>query len=597
MPWTPPSSAEPFVIRPLDKGVRLDGSTLTVPDGSMLQSDNFIANLEGHRRRPGYGVFGGSAVVPDRPVDVISTRDSDGVEVTLLLTLETLFLVNARTGYTEVPWAYSTGTVTVAGDTITGAGTDWVTAGILPGDIIRVGSQEAKVLSRSSGTVLLINAGDIDDGTALSYSIQRTFSPGRLNAPQWVKTPDGVAIADGKHELLMYDVTANTIVYWITDAGKRPPLGATIPAVVGYDGARVFQGNLSDSDGDHASMLQWSGLADNHDFNFAENWQDFPQFTGSLLRVLSLQDKVMLYFTDGVKSGAPTNYPTAPYRYVSLETGPLGLVGSYAVTPYLGGHFFISQNGFYFTNGSSYEDISVPISRAIQQISVSPEWSYVCPDPLNYSVMFGIPEDGTKITQIWRLDPRSKSWSRDLIDTQMIANPIVNSAISWDDITGTAWEDLSAMYPTWDAFRVRDTQRRVILEYGGRLYRGTANDGVDFGTVGIAATLMTKDYDFSAGDTSKAFTRFGVKLTSDGVRTAPIVFAIYGSQNRGRNWKFLGNMTIPVDRDEGYVNFGMLGSTIRFRLETSSMDTSYFIIEHGIYVRGSGNELGTALHA
>ena len=153
------------------------------------------------------------------------------------------------------------------------------------------------------------------------------------------------------------------------------------------------------------------------------------------------------------------------------------------------------------------------------------------------------------------------------------------------------------MYPTWDAFRVRDTQRRVILEYGGRLYRGTANDGIDFGTVGIAATLMTKDYDFSAGDTSKAFTRFGVKLTSDGVRIAPIVFAIYGSQNRGRNWKFLGNMTIPVDRDEGYVNFGMLGSTIRFRLETSSMDTSYFIIEHGIYVRGSGNELGTALHA
>lgn len=596
MPWTPPESAKTFGFRPLDKGVILSQASQTLPDGAFVQLDNIIANKEGPRRRPGFEEFAGGATVPYRFIDVVTVLAPDGALITFLLTDKSLYTVNARTGFTEVPWVYDTGTITVSGATVTGAGTAWATNDIQPGDLIRVGTEETEIIEVSGAGTITIEAGGLTDGAGLSYSIQRTFSPGTLNAPTWAKTPERIAIADGKHQLLGVDLTAITIGYWTTDAGKQPPNGAVVPAVVGYFSDRVYQGNIIDPvDGTQRARILWSTLADETDFSFPENYADLPYSGGSLLRILGLNKYLMVYFDDAVYTGYPTNFPTLPFRFERKETGGVGLAGVRAVTAYLGGHFFIGQNDFYFTTGDELHQIGDPIAKDLMVTLEYPEWSYCCPDPLNFNILFGVSGTSEMIERIWRLDYRSNSWSRDPISTEMLANPRINSALTWDELTGT-WDTLGATYFSWDTIRIRDSQRRVLIENADALWRGSLDGRLDFGNAPVAVTLVTKDHDFDDPDGLKVWTRFGVKIDSYNLLPNALTFAAWVSVDRGRTYKRVGTITIPTDKDEGYVNFRATGSTLRIKLTSISEVPSYYLAEYTIRAIGFGEELDVSMH-
>lgn len=596
MPWTPPESAKTFGFRPLDKGVILSQASQTLPDGAFVQLDNIIANKEGPRRRPGFETFAGGATVPYRHIDIMTVIAPDGSLVTFFLTDKCLYTVNARTGFTEVAWAYNTGTITVSGASVIGTGTAWTTNDIQPGDLIRVGSEETEVIEVTGAGAITIEAGSLTDGAGLTYSIQRTFSPGTLNAPTWVKTPSRVAIADGKHQLLGVDISAITIGYWTTNPAKQPPNGAVVPAVVGYFSDRVYQGNVIDPvDGTQRARILWSTLADETDFSFPENYMDVPYSGGSLLRILGLNKYLMLYFDDAIYTGYPTNYPTLPFRFERRETGGIGIAGVRAVTAYLGGHFLIGQNDFYYTDGEVVKPIGDPIAKELMATLEYPEWSYCCPDPLNFNILFGVSGTSEKIERIWRLDYRSNSWSRDPISTEMIANPRINSALSWDELTGT-WDTLGDTYSSWDTIRIRDSQRRVIIENADALWRGSLDGELDFGNSPVEITLVTKDHDFDDPDSLKVFTRFGVKIDSGALLGGNVVFNAWVSVNRGRSFKSVGVITIPADKDEGYVNFRATGSTLRVKLTSTSQVTSYYLAEYTLRAIGFGEELDVSTH-
>lgn len=596
MPWTPPESAKTFGFRPLDKGVILSQASQTLPDGAFVQLDNIIANKEGPRRRPGFETFAGGATVPYRHIDVMTVIAVDGSIVTFLLTDKCLYTVNARTGFNEIAWAYSTGTITVSGASVTGAGTAWTTNDIRPGDLIRVGTEETEIIEVTGAGAITIEDGSLTDGAGLTYSIQRTFSPGTLNAPTWAKTPDRIAIADGKHQLLGVDISALTIGYWTTNPAKQPPNGAIVPAVVGYFSDRVYQGNVIDPvDGTQRARILWSTLADETDFSFPENYMDVPYSGGSLLRILGLNKYLMLYFDDAIYTGYPTNYPTLPFRFERRETGGVGLAGVRAVTAYLGGHFFVGQNDFYYTDGEQVKPIGDPVAKELMATLEYPEWSYCCPDPLNFNVLFGVSGSSEEIERIWRLDYRSNSWSKDPIATEMISNPRINSSLTWDELTGT-WDTLGDTYSSWDTIRIRDSQRRVILENADALWRGSIDGNLDFGNSPVDVTIVTKDHDFDDPDGLKVFTRFGLKIDFRSDLGDNVIFNVWVSVNRGRSYKSVGTIVIPTTKDEGYVNFRATGSTIRVKLTSSSQVASYYISEYTLRAIGFGEELDVSTH-
>jgi hypothetical protein len=590
--WQPPSSAQSLPFRPLDKGVILDRPGQVVPDGGFSKLENFIANKEGPKRRPGFAQYAGGDTVPYPMVDYITLWKTDGGQVSLLLTEKTLWRVNPISGFTEVEWIKDdTNTITVAAGAITGSGTTWASADIRIGDLIRTADGEARIVSINSDTLLQVDQSTLVNGAGQTYAIQGTFSPGEIELPDWTIFNDFLLIADGKHPLLKYDAVAETISYWVDAPAKEFGGEEFIPGCVSGFLDRVWCGWVkTGTDGNKRQRILWSGLADPTDFNFPTNYLDLPYVNGALRRLVPLADQLAAYFDDAVFLGTQTNYPLLPLRFDRVETGGIGIVGSKAVIPYLGGHFWIGQDDMYLLTQQGPQRIGSPIVKQSIKTCQVPSRCYVAADPWNFNIVFGFPVLDRFMERLWRYDYRSKSWSMDGITTYMIANPVVNTSIEWDDLTGI-WDNLGDDFPSWDSIKLEDPRKFLFLEQNGSIWKQTEYGDLDFTTDSIAAILETKDHDFDDPDGVKTITRFGIKLEWDVPPTVAVTFAAAVSVNRGITWKPVGNLIVGTGRDEGYVNFRATGSTFRIRLTTTTRVTSYYVAEYTIRACGGGEEL------
>lgn len=224
-----PNSVKPVFVRPLDKGMILDQPSQVLPDGAFLKIKNFIAGTEGLRRRPGSTGVGLGQSFPYVLSDMIAVWRTDGLQKLIIVTRSNLYVLDLSTGRTEVAWAYSTGTVTISGTSVTGAATAWLSGDILPGDILRTADGEAVIDQVTSDTTIVLKSvGTLINRTAVSYNIQRTFSPGRATEPVFDMLDNHMMIADGKRPLLRYDPLGGTLGYWTTDPKKRPYLTAAV---------------------------------------------------------------------------------------------------------------------------------------------------------------------------------------------------------------------------------------------------------------------------------------------------------------------------------------------------------------------------------
>lgn len=146
-------------------------------------------------------------------------------------------------------------------------------------------------------------------------------------------------------------------------------------------------------------------------------------------------------------------------------------------------------------------------------------------------------------------------------------------------------------YPTWDAFgSIATTLKDVYIGKQNNLWKYDPSSNTDNGTA-ITTMIVTKDYDLDLPDTTKFFGYLGFKLESWNDSASPLTFTVEGSTDRGQYWKSLGTLTIGLNKDEGYVNFRMTGSIIRFRLTSTSIVNPYVLTEAVMRGRRLGSEV------
>jgi len=592
-------SAQSIAVRPLDKGMILDKASQTLEDGAFVRLQDFLASTEGPTRRPGYVRFAGEETTPYNATDFVTAWKPDGSQQSILITTKSLFKINPATGFTEVLWGDSGTGASILPDAATtfifeDTAVDFTAIDIMVGDIIRItGTGEEAEITEILGATQLVVQGNLTLGTGLDYTYQRGFGPGLSAVVDWIIHEGYLLLVDGKRSIMAYDLATETIDYWIDDPGKYPA-GATklVAGCIASFQDRVWVGYIEDDvDGIQRQRIRWSALADSRNFSITTNYLDLPYVNGALRRLIPQNVSLVAYFDDGVYRGTQTNYPLLPVRFDPVETGGVGLVGMKAVNAYLGGHFFIGQDDIYFLSLEGASRIGTPIAKDSLRKCEHPDRCYVAIDPWNYSIVFGVPGNEVYMENLWRYNYKAQAWSYDKIQTYMIANPVVNASLDWDDLSGTTWDDLHLAFPTWDSINLDDPRKFLYIEYGGRIWKATVDGATDFGATPIVAELISKDHDLNAPDAIKTVVRLAVKIESEETLAGNLDFTVAVSTNRGRVWKTVGTLHIRAGYDEGYVNFRATGSTFRFRLQTSSAVTSYSITEYTMRVRVSGEEL------
>ncbi len=585
-------------IRPLNKGMILDQPSQTIPNEAFLTLENFVANKEGPRRRSGFQRFANNDSTPYRMLDMVTLWKTNGSQETILITDKILYSVGQTSGLTERVWEYTTGTVTVAGTAVTGNGTLWTTlaGNVKAGDLFRCGTDEAEISSVDSNTTLTLKTTGGTHSAGASYSIVRAFSVQFPNTVDKSVKYNELLLCDGSRPIVKYDANTLAVTYFVGSSAYG--IGGSenvVPICIARFLDRTWVGYMKEAtDGTRRQRIRWDKITVPSDFSTTTNWMELNETTGSLKRLIPNGNVLVAYLDDGIYFLIQTNFPTLPLRPQRIETGGIGLVGQRAVMPWMGGHFFVGQDDIYFLGPNGIEGIGSSIIRSALRGCSHLEDIQVAVDPSNYRILFGFPKSTQKMEYLWSLDYRSKTWSYDKASTYMISNPIISSMVTWDDLSGTDWDDLDTLYPSWNQIRLSEVTRSLYLELNGTLTKNDPDyiadwDGISANT-NITGKIVTKDFDFDNPSLNKVVTRFAIKIEEDISRTLPIVFLVEASVNKGKSWKTCGMLTIPIDKDEGYVNFRSSGSTIRFRLTTNSGVAPYYLGEMSLRVGKSGDE-------
>jgi hypothetical protein len=447
----------------------------------------------------------------------------------------------------------SAGTIAVSGSAVTGSSTAWTTPTVpLPGDTLTVNGYSDTIKTVTDATHIVLNhTGLIPVTTAgASYAITR---------------------------MVGIDMVPNAV-------------GTFNDSTIGLN--RVWVGYTYDAtDGTQRQRIRWSALADPTNFSVSTNYLDLPYVWGRVLKLVPLAGRLVAYFDDAVFLGSPTNSTLLPLAFNRLETGGVGLAGVKAVCPLLGGHFFVGSDDIYFLPANGVpQGIGTPIVKDTIKLCKSLDKCYAVADPGNFRIIFGFPKSSEFIETIASFDYQSKSWSLDSLNTYAIGNPTVNFANTWDALTGT-WDTLVGTDGTWDGLAISAQGRTLFIENGKKVYAQGSSGSLDFATTPVSCGFTTPDHDYNQAEYDKIWTRFGLKISYDDPPAAPIIFNVKVSTNKGRRWKDVGTLTIPVGMDESSVSFRSIGSTCRFKLASTSQVTPYRLSEYSMRARRIGEEL------
>lgn len=431
--------------------------------------------------------------------------------------------------------------------------------------------------------------------TLTNIRVVRSFKAQQPSLIDFVVADGELIFASPEVPLLVYNDSTEELELFIQSDSNRidygsGPIDFQCECVTFYND-RLFVGHTIDSnDGDKRQRIRWSTLTDKRDFSDSEAYLDLPYVSGQLKRLVPMGNILVAYFDDGIFFGTTSDIKGLPLSFQQVETGGNGLVGSKAVVSWLNGHFFVGQDDIYYLSNKGPERIGSTVVDQTLGVCQKPWRVYVVIDPVRYRVVFGFPLANDIMENLWSYEYRSEAWSYRKVSTWMVANPMVNTELTWDDLTGS-WDNLSSLSYSWDDLNYNDPRRQLYVEYDNKLYQLSDNAALTFDGSVIDGLIETQDYDFDAPDELKTATRLSLKITETGSRSNPIVFTVKGSTNRGRNWKDLGKLKIRTNADEGYVNFAMTGSTFRFRLETDSEVLSYTINEMVARIVPRGREL------
>src|SRR6056297_1089214 len=169
--------------RPLSKGMFRDRATQLIEDGGFFTIRNAIAGPRGIYRRPAFFEIAAGDAFRDNTIDTKSWVQSNGSVIETLITESTVYDLSKVGGLTEIPFAYTTGTVASAdGDTVTGTSTVWQNASdwdaVMPGDYFVLDSDgtAVRIVAVNSATEIeLASTYPTTSFTGESYTIYRGF--------------------------------------------------------------------------------------------------------------------------------------------------------------------------------------------------------------------------------------------------------------------------------------------------------------------------------------------------------------------------------------------------------------------------------------
>lgn len=594
-----------YPIRPMLRGMVLDRASQHIEEDACRLAENYIFDQRGPKRRPGVALENECATVgaDEKFYDIATLWLPTGNQLQFLFTDRFIYTLPITTSGApqRIEGSFSDGTIDVSGSSATlNIGTnDWSTLFASVGDILRVGAQESVITAITATTLSFANAADITDGTTLAYDIVWTFD--KNIQIDWEIVQTELVIADGKHPLQVFDADAQAMVPYLDNSDLEITTGEfSARSLIAFNG-RLWVGATNEPGGDGVrnQRIRWSKVTNPRDFSLDTAFQDFLDFGGKLIKMLPLGESIVVYAEDAILMGSPTNNPELPLRFMHINTGGRGLLGNKGAASWLDAHYFVTNDEIYQLSNEGLKPIGTSVSR--ETIGKCEDFTnvYVVADFNNNRMLFGFPQGSeTRISSIWSYNYLTNAWSYDGISTQMIANPLPASGLTWLDLLGYTWagasNPLSDDFITWRSMVYEAQDRRVYIERDRKLFvytRNAATDEAGAEQLPIRAQYVTKDYDMDLVDTKKYWLRLGVKIGYDVALGAPLIFSVAISNNRGRSYQNVGSIRIREGFDEGYVTFVKKSSLMRARITTTSAVRPFWLEELVWKVRLGRNEL------
>lgn len=532
-------------LRPLNKGMIRNLSPQLLPAGSFYDVQNAIVTENGPLRRPGFSLSGiqGSALATSHwPLLDAFRFYNNGSNEVLVITSTSVLKFDFITGFA----------------TITG-GSDILTTD-------KINNADWTIIEQDGNAVVLF--------------------------------------ADGNDTLKSYDGTG--IEEWDDTYAS--------PKTVEWSANRLFIGSPTASEG---NKLVWSALANPSSLTETD-YLTFNEEQDGIVRIKRMGNLLIVFFPRAIYFGRPTNEFNLPYAFTPIQTGGVGLVGKKALTEYDDGIFFVGQDDVYFFSAnSSLVPIGSPIVKEMIKNCSRKEAIYCATDPINDSLIVGVPGGDDNIEELWYFNYKAKAWSHAPVSCDMIATLGVYTSLRWTDsgtendystnpdndpstqtmtLEGTLVESwggtnnfADAGFSSWRSLEKSVSVNDLFIASDGQLFYSNDLANIDASAGNIALLLETGDIDLNLPDVDKTFNRLSLKV--DRIMDTPILFNVFTSHDRGRNWNYKGDMRIDADEDETYINFRAKGSTCRFRIVSNSSSDPYIVNE--IVIRGRARGLQT----
>lgn len=629
-----------LVIRPLSKGMNLAGPSPGIAPDEFLDINGFMVTQKGLVKFPPFRLLNGTSgdsTVASRPMNLARTVDAGNSERSFLLCAAHFYQVREPTqSLLAINWEddYTFSVTVVAGSPITITTAATVTVGatayaisfdltllIKVGDVIvnNTSGDTFSVTAVAPQTLTVTRLTGSTTGATTNWSVRRIASVDYSSSnPQqvldWFYYGGDLYITGYNFPLGKVNTTAspmeiNSVVpiaassfgYPVFSTLTNNKLGTFSAKTACYFLSWVWMGNTEERSNvtdtakkKYLNRIRWSDpFAPVTDFTDNTSYIDLSFTPGEILKLLPNGEQLIVYKTDAVLYGYPSNIPGLPLAFKQFDTGGIGLVGQRAVAESAMGHFFVGQNNIYFLSQQGIQPIGTPVLRRTIEECQYLSNVQVVHDTEKNCVYFGFPKDNLNIDEIWIFEYITRSWSYVKKSTNFIAGRRYASTASWDALAGT-WDGLTV--PTWDDYGASLVGFQFISESNLVMQRLDTFDGVPDIADEYSVVLETGDIDLDAADIVKTFLRFSIKINDDDkttsayVRSESINFQVVGSYDLGKNWRILGTLRVPVGKSEGHCNFRISGSTMRFRLLSFNEIPSYTIQEYTIDVNQSNPE-------
>ena len=581
---TPPQN---ITYRPLNKGMFLHLPAEAIPDEAVVRARNVRVTPLGIQRRDGYASYAGSTAVPtgSRPLYAfVPVWKTDGTQFNALLTNKYVYGVGLAT-LTPYYWPYSTGKIkTSSGVYLKGQATTFTNPAnyLRVGDIVVISTASAAVSTVNNATLITLATSVATFAISTAYHIRRALNHNDTWSYDTAVIGNTAIISDRTRPLYVF--TGVTLSNYMVSPYR--------PGCVTIFKDRMFIGNVVESispgaTSEYRQRIRWSGVTGTPRSFAAADYLDLEYTPGALLRHVPMGNLLIAYFQDALYYGVPTNNPDLPYSFNRIETPGIGLAGPHAVCQGPGGHYFAGTDDIYFLPADPRggpQSIGVPVVEESIATCENKLRIYAAPDPLRHRVVFGFPITGSNIARIWSFDLRSKAWSYEDVEADMLANPLLNLNLTIADLTGTI-TGLDASYTTIDSMTAVGGSNDLFIGQSGTLYKAAEDASTDtWGTPTVE--VITGDKDLGDPGIDKTFLELWIRLS--GRPSTALTFAVSASDNGGISWSGLGNLTVAATEREGRVAFAFTGASVRFRLISTTAATPYTIISLQLRIKGRG---------